>query len=671
MFGLGTMIKQIGDKRESTPDAAGAPSEKNNRPPGDSSISIVKSGVQREEPAPESVLGRWFWVDGRNFDGEPHRWFGCVVHEGSNYLLIRGVEDDEVRVHNDEFFEKLTPEPFPQQVIDEQVRQLQAQSAGLMKRVSDLTRGLGIDVRAIAPVGGSALTVAAGTREVKQYKTALEKAQKETLPALFQEIKDVNKAVAKWMAASILPLEAQLGTAEETVTHIKRRIYAIELYAGVTEEVEQIASGAPAPASEKVMLFQRRLYMDEECLADYRAGGMEFKDIRKFDRWLLEPANLRRMLPMPRCIVSMQVRRKEKERESASIISAFVNIDLARADEATFLYIRNGENVYRLSTDIDFGESLFPDRESFDPQRPMMAKMFARRVDKLLDRAEFEALREADEERIRNSKKWLRDHPQSTWDRAARGMREFANPFRDTDRFRPDDYEPFEPSSVYYDDIAEEISDRVTHFNRVALIVQGLFDRSPVFLPHDMSKVWKPEDFLRAVELVYDNSAVLHDGDAPDFEAYRGTLNASLEEGSITIGQERAWMEREASRYNERGERSYYRGFNPVKLHRPHGDPGPGYVAKIVQWKPKSGSAVFRWQRRRSTARRYRSDPEILNCTIVVPANRLLNVSAYRPGDFRRFYTDPRTREKYLQWAPFLLGSEDWHAGKRTKYDLD
>ncbi|WP_456717864.1 MULTISPECIES: hypothetical protein [unclassified Bradyrhizobium] len=640
--------------------------------PGNASVARVGGvgGATREEQTSESVLGRWFWVDGKDYNDEPNRWVGCVVHEGSNYVLVRGVDDEEVRVHNDDFFETLTEEPNPQQVIDDHVRGLQSQSAALIKKVSDLTRGLGIDARGIAHSGGTALTVAAGQREVTEYKSALEKAQKETLPALFQEIKDVNKALAKWMAASILPLEAQLDTAEETVTHIQRRIYAIELYAGVTEEVEQVANGDPAPASEKVRLFQRKLYMDEECLADYRAGGMEFKDIRKFDRWLLKPDNLRRMLPTPRCIVAMQVRRNEKERETASILSAFVNIDLARDDNATFLYIRNGGNVYRLSTEIDFGDSLFPDRESFDPQPPMMAKMFAHRVDKLVDRAEFEAMVAEDEERKRNSKRWLRENPQSTWDKS-KGMREFANPYRDTARFRPSEYQPFDPSSVYYDDIAEELSERIAHYNRVALIVQGLFDRSPVFQPHTMAKVWKPEDFLNAVELVYDNSAALYDGDAPDFEEYRARLNASLGEGSVTIGQERCWMEREASKYNERGSRSYYRGFNPVKLHRPHGDPGPGFVASIAQWKPRSGGAVFRWPRRRSSARRYSSGSEILNCTIVVPANRLLNVSAYQPGDFRRFFSDPRTREQYIQWAPFLLGAEDWHAGKRRPMQED
>lgn len=47
-----------------------------------------------------------------------------------------------------------------------------------------------------------------------------------------------------------------------------------------------------------------------------------------------------------------------------------------------------------------------------------------------------------------------------------------------------------------------------------------------------------------------------------------------------------------------------------------------------------------------------------------MPIARLFNVSAYTPGDFRLFYNDPRTRAKYLQWAPFLLTAEDFHAGK-------
>jgi hypothetical protein len=47
-----------------------------------------------------------------------------------------------------------------------------------------------------------------------------------------------------------------------------------------------------------------------------------------------------------------------------------------------------------------------------------------------------------------------------------------------------------------------------------------------------------------------------------------------------------------------------------------------------------------------------------------VPANALLNISAYTPGDFKQFFADPRTRAEYLQWAPLLLTAEDWHSGK-------
>lgn len=636
---------------------------------------IAKSNrVARDGHEPDSVLGQWFWVNDQNYDGEPERWFGCVVAEGSNYLLVRGVTGAETRVHNDEFFERLTPEPDPQRVIDEQVRLLHHESQDLMRQASDLTRSLGIDTRALPGVsGGTALTVAAGRREVQEYKAALQKAQKETLPKLFEQIKTTNKAIAKWMAAPMLPLAAQLGTAEKTVDHIKRRIYAIELYAGVTEEVVQVASGDPAPAEEKVRLFQRRLYMDEECLADYRAGGMEFKDIAKFDAWLLEPANLDRLLPTPRCIVSMRVRRKEKEREATSILSHFVNFLLARDDDSTFLYIRNGANVYRLSTDIDFGRNLFPDRKTFDPQRPMMARMFGSRVESLIDRAEYEEQIAEEREKERNSKKWLREHPKSTWDTKTMGDREFANPYRFTGtRYLGDRFEPFDPSSVYYDDIAESVSDRIAHYNRVALIVQGLFDRSPVFHPHHMAKVWKPDDFFQAVELVYDNSVVLYDGDKPDFEAYRRKLNASLQVGSIVIGQEHAWMVREAAKYNAQGARSHYRGFQRVKLHKPYGDPGPGFTAAIGQWKAKSREAVFRWMRQRQSQRRYLDDKMDLPATLTVPESQLLNVSAYTPGDFRRFYADPRTRADYIKWAPFLLGAEDFHAGKlnrRSKKD--
>ena len=50
--------------------------------------------------------------------------------------------------------------------------------------------------------------------------------------------------------------------------------------------------------------------------------------------------------------------------------------------------------------------------------------------------------------------------------------------------------------------------------------------------------------------------------------------------------------------------------------------------------------------------------------TITVPVDKLLNVSAYKPGDYKRFLSDPRTRLEYLQWAPLMMAAEDYHGGK-------
>jgi hypothetical protein len=43
----------------------------------------------------------------------------------------------------------------------------------------------------------------------------------------------------------------------------------------------------------------------------------------------------------------------------------------------------------------------------------------------------------------------------------------------------------------------------------------------------------------------------------------------------------------------------------------------------------------------------------------------LAEFHAYKPGDFHQFFDDPRTHADYLEWAPFLLAAEEYHAGNR------
>ena len=65
--------------------------------------------------------------------------------------------------------------------------------------------------------------------------------------------------------------------------------------------------------------------------------------------------------------------------------------------------------------------------------------------------------------------------------------------------------------------------------------------------------------------------------------------------------------------------------------------------------------------RRRLTGGYYSDDD--IQAKITVPLEKLFNVSAYVPGDFKMFFNDPRTRRNYLKWAPLLIAAEEFHAG--------
>jgi len=58
-------------------------------------------------------------------------------------------------------------------------------------------------------------------------------------------------------------------------------------------------------------------------------------------------------------------------------------------------------------------------------------------------------------------------------------------------------------------------------------------------------------------------------------------------------------------------------------------------------------------------------DPSGVAASFKCKVAQVLNVDAYTPGDYLQFFRDPRTRAKYLKWAPLLLAAEDWHARNR------
>lgn len=613
--------------------------------------------VQPDTPA----VGKWYWVRSEEGDG---RSLACVTHLGSNYAKLTFIGSDErsqatLRLHHDTFWSRCEYVEDAGATMLGNAERCKRELSDLLEEVKLLTTKLGVSPSAALGAGEVASTslALAAEQPVIDYKSALVRAKEETLPELFGKIKEKSAEYGMWLTGQVIPMQAEAEKFQPAIARVTDRIFSVELYAGLCEEVRQVRAGAPAEFVEPVHLFQRRLYMDEECLANYDTGGMVFKDLRAFERWLCRGDNLERVLPFPRTVVAFRVRRHEKEREIANLREFVRVLEDKPLDKLTFLYIRNGSRIYRLSTAIDFGAKLFPDVD-----HPVLSagegRLYAdlsefRDEYKIIGEAEYLAMVAAEEEELAEYKRKIAEEKK----KPKKDRQYVSSPSMFSHSSR---YEPFTKASVHYDDIAKYLRTEMEKHNRIVLVLQGLLDRSPALHPHPPWRLFEAAGFDQAIVLHRDSDRVLVAGDKPDFEAYRSKLNASIRTGSVTVGQEKAWLRFEAAKESQRRDSDprWTRVDWRPEEHRPDGDPGPGRFARVTRVDGQD-YVHYRW-----TKERRGGDGPPVERKYACSSGRVLNVDAYQAGDYKRFFSDPRTREEYLQWAPLLLAAEEYKAGR-------
>ncbi len=624
---------------------------------------------EEEQAEPAYEVGQWFWLTTDSWRGKKVRWMGCIVEVGSNYVELEGARDEHdsspsARVHLDEAPKRLEREENPDGIIGERVAFHQDRMNKLIEEAKQLTGSLSIpslEGNRTAREEATALATIDPQVSYDKYKKDLVKAKDKTLPEIFKKVEAEAKMAKSWMSANIIPMMANANRMHKSIRQIEDRIFNIELYAGLTEQVVQIRDGHPAAMQESLHVMQRRHYMDEECLVAYEAGGMSFKDVKAFDKWMAKDQNLGRLMPHPRCVLSVKVRRFKREYESEEqSLSDFVSLWWeSEKEEETFLYLKNGEQLFRMSSKYDFGDKLFPDMEAAKPTDKAWIQKSGFSVRRIVGDHEYQDLLERRgrwEKEVEEKKKTT---PESDWWRMDRWTEE-----------NPDDFVPFDETSVLYDDALEMRAREMIAHNRIGLIIQGLLDRSPVFHPHPPWRIWDEAGFQLALKLVYDQSRALVAGEKPDFEAYRARLNASITEGTATVGQREAWLRHEAKKENRRRASDYrlssMERSRSLVRYAPWDNKGPGIVDRVESFVKKSGKCVYKWEKeRRFRPSRYHQDETPVKIAFTATTKDLLNADAYQPGDFKQFFNDPRTREEYVKWAPYLLAAEDYKAGKR------
>ncbi|WP_429036326.1 hypothetical protein [Aeromonas media] len=620
-------------------------------------------------------IGQWHWAkavwndDGRGEHitkkiGDNHYFLMCITHIGSNFIELNEPSGARLsslhkRVLFSDAFEQLIFEPCHEQIIQDFINAGQEKSKAILGQISLLAAKFGLQVSGdvssfvsgkslpspIQESSSTGIAVLSDVMDVNAFKGEMIVFKEKTLPSMQGDLERTCQVITKWVLASTMIPSAMMQSIKNDMKKIDDRIEDVGLYAGIDEDTVLVRDGIPAGADEMIHVMQRRLYMDEECLLDYDAGGMSFTKISEFDRWLCRNGNAERLLPFSKTVVAFKVRRKTKNYDNS--IHAFVRFNLEKQDEQTFLYVRNGEKIYRISTMLDFDEMIFPSDDGFINE-PVMVKMYCSKVDKVITVREYEQILAEAEKREADGD-------------SSRKFGCFGGIHEDVIRGQ---YKAFDNQNVYFDEINQYFSDKIKKYNKVSVVLQGLLDRSEALSPHGRISLSKPSDFIKHIKLIYDAEYVLYSGEKPDFEAFRAALNDKITSESVFVGQHEAFVQRETDRENKRRLRSAY-GDELRELDRyiPANNEGPGKLA-IASKQMKTGKAVFTWYREPSVNYMGRDyyDKKIKD-SITVPFSMLLNASAYQKGDYKRFFSDPRTRQEYLKWAPYLLMAENYACG--------
>ncbi len=201
----------------------------------------------------------------------------------------------------------------------------------------------------------------------KEYLTTLQSAAREKAEHFMLVKHHVMRSLEKQKAhyhAILSRFEGVVAAFQKEVKRIQKIITIIELYLGIHETILQIQEGPLASEDAPITFRQRILFMDEE-VGDPRLDkygndeGLDFRNIEAFDSWLCDNQNYKKVIPEEKCVCVFKVRRKEKHGHNVGG-NPFVSNWMHQADKKTYILIRNGDNLYRIWTNLEIGDRLFP-----------------------------------------------------------------------------------------------------------------------------------------------------------------------------------------------------------------------------------------------------------------------------------------------------------------------
>jgi hypothetical protein len=203
------------------------------------------------------------------------------------------------------------------------------------------------------------------------------------------------------------------------------------------------------------------------------------------------------------------------------------------------------------------------------------------------------------------------------------------------------------PDHLDYDEHVDKLDKAIKHYNRIIILLQGLFDRSRVFHPHAGVKLTRDDHIGEWVVPVRDEEDGLP-SNVVTWEAYRDQMNTTIRRGNRVWSQ---WCPHSRDRYRTVVEQEV--------ASRPA-------VCEVTSIRRDRSAVRISWSTERRVWGRYdrwgnwvNTHKAKMSRHLWVPMEHVFNTAGYTRGDYKMFLCDRTLRGEYLKWAPAVLHAED------------
>lgn len=181
------------------------------------------------------------------------------------------------------------------------------------------------------------------------------------LARIYEERAVIATGMQKYVAFRMSGVASTISALRTRTKYLSQVLGIMESYAGIYEQIVQIADGEPASADTPVHIYQAIRYMDEEVgsVEANRHGqrGIDFSNVEDFDAWIVKPENLGLIMTEDRFIVGFIPTRQRRYYSDNPLVQAARQ----RENRMLYLFIRNGDRLYRIySGNITGGDRIIP-----------------------------------------------------------------------------------------------------------------------------------------------------------------------------------------------------------------------------------------------------------------------------------------------------------------------